>query len=324
MQGHPGPRNGPVDGHQAAQRTARAGGLLGEQGVAAPEGRLVPANRPPGAGLHRGDLQGQVLPVQRVAHLGTQRVPSGQPAGTQLEALAGREERIPDRDRVLRRHHQLVAQLAGVAGAADRQLHPGQAGGGEAHVAVLGGQAEGGQQLRRARALHGQHRVRLVLVGDGDLLRRGGAQPAHDLGGVRGVRDEEDVVVGVQVGDDVVHHAAGRVVAAERVLRPTRTDPAQVVAEAGVDELGRAGAAHPGLAQVRHVEDPHRRTHRGVLLEHPAAGVLQRHLPAPEGGELGTESGVPLVQRGTAQPGLGGGGGHVGHGWQLTGGNAAG
>ena len=29
--------------------------------------------------------------------------------------------------------------------------------------------------------------------------------------------------------------------------------------------------------------------HRGVLLEHPAAGVLQRHLPAPEGGELGAE-----------------------------------
>ena len=27
-------------------------------------------------------------------------------------------------------------------------------------------------------------------------------------------------------------------------------DPAQVVAEAGVDEVGRAGAAHPGLAQV--------------------------------------------------------------------------
>ena len=255
--------------------------------------------------------------MQRVAHLGAQRVPGGQAAGAHVVGRG--EERVPDGDRVLGRDDQLVTQLAGVAGAAHGQLHPVERGGGEAHVVVPGGQAERAQQVRRARALDREHRVRLVLVGDGDPGGRGGAQPRGDLGGVRGVGDQEDVVVGVQVGDDVVHHAAGGVVAAERVLRLAGADPAEVVAEAGVDEVRRARPGDPDLAQVRDVEHADALADCRVLLEHAATGVLQRHLPAPEGGELRAERGVPLVQRGAAQPGLGGVGGHLGHGWQLTG-----
>jgi len=50
-----------------------------------------------------------------------------------------------------------------------------------------------------------------------------------------------------------------------------------------------------------HNEHADRLAHRGVLLQHAAAGVLQRHLPAAEGGELGTEGEMALVQRGPAE-----------------------
>ena len=53
------------------------------------------------------------------------------------------------------------------------------------------------------------------------------------------------------------------------------------------------------LAQVADVEDADRGPHGGVLLDH-AGGVLQRHRPAAELGELGPEGLVPVVQ-GSAQ-----------------------
>ena len=56
-------------------------------------------------------------------------------------------------------------------------------------------------------------------------------------------------------------------------------------------------AAHPHLAEVRDVEQPDRLAHRRVLLQHAAARVLDRHLPAAEVGELGAQRHVPVVQR---------------------------
>ena len=68
-----------------------------------------------------------------------------------------------------------------------------------------------------------------------------------------------------------------------------------------VSHLGNArvsgpGAAYPGLAEMRHVEQAHVGPDRGVFLDHPAARVLQRHLPAAEGGELRAEGGVLVVK----------------------------
>jgi hypothetical protein len=47
---------------------------------------------------------------------------------------------------------------------------------------------------------------------------------------------------------------------------------------------------------VTDVEDPDRLTYGRVLLEDSPAGVLQRHLPAAETGELRSEVQMPLVQ----------------------------
>ena len=73
-------------------------------------------------------------------------------------------------------------------------------------------------------------------------------------------------------------------------------DPAEVVGQGGIDVRRRAGAGDHRLAEVADVEDADGLAHRGVLLDH-AGGVLQRHRPAAELGELGTERDVPVMQR---------------------------
>jgi hypothetical protein len=103
------------------------------------------------------------------------------------------------------------------------------------------------------------------------------------------------VVVVEQVDDQVVDDAARGVVAAEGVLRPTRTDPAEVVAQRGVDVLLGAVSPHHHLAEVRDVEDADGLTDRRVLLD-DTGGVLQRHLPAAELRELRAERDMPVVQ----------------------------
>ena len=130
-----------------------------------------------------------------------------------------------------------------------------------------------------------------------DLHTVGGrlGEAADHLGGVGGVGHEQHVLVVVEVGDQVVDDATRGLVAAERVLRLARLDLAQVVAQGRVDVGGRAGTADHRLAEVAHVEDADRLADRGVLLDH-AGGVLQRHGPAAELGELRPERDVSVVQ----------------------------
>ena len=101
--------------------------------------------------------------------------------------------------------------------------------------------------------------------------------------------------VTVMPSDEVVDDAA-RVVAAQGVLRRARLDAAHVVGQARVDEVGRAGTRHRGLAEVAHVEHADTLTHRGVLGDDAAAGVLDRHVPATEVGHLRAEGDVAVVQ----------------------------
>ena len=161
---------------------------------------------------------------------------------------------------------------------------------------MVGRQAERLDQLAAARPLHGEHGERAVEVLDLDARRRVGPEPVDDLAAVGGVRDEEDLVLAADVGDEVVDHAAARLVAAQRVLRLAGADLAQVVGEPVVHEVDGAGPADDPLAEVADVEDPDRLAHGDVLLEHATARVLDRHVPAAEVGELGAEGDVPVVQ----------------------------
>jgi hypothetical protein len=184
---------------------------------------------------------------------------------------------------------------------------------------VPGRQADREQRVVTAWALDSEHRMLGVLV---DHLHAGRCtlgEPAGDLSRVRCVRDAEDLLVGEEVGDEVVDHAAGVVVARERVLRLTGSEPAQVRRQAGVDVRSGAGSTYGDLPQMADVEDADRLAYRGMLLEHSPTGVLQRHLPPAEGSGTSAQIDVRRMQGRANQPaGWLLGGSRVGHGGQRT------
>src|SRR4051812_15961761 len=65
---HPGPRDAALEGHEAAEPALRALLLLLHQDIATPERVLLPADGPAEAALVGGDVDGDVLAVQGVAH----------------------------------------------------------------------------------------------------------------------------------------------------------------------------------------------------------------------------------------------------------------
>ena len=97
--------------------------------------------------------------------------------------------------------------------------------------------------------------------------------------------------------------------------RPGPIRPRSLLSVALTNADGARPADHD-LAEVAHVEDADRGAHRGVLLDD--AGVLQRHVPAAELGELRAEGRVPVVQRRAGERGRRGGLGSVGHDGDST------
>ena len=137
----------------------------GAHGVGADEARVLLA-RPAEAGLDRAARLHQVVAVEVEADLEAQRVARAE-AGRRR---AARDERVPDRAGVAGRDEQLDAVLAGVAGAADERGAPATCGStrGEA-LGQRAPSASAGDDLARARALHGEHRVVVEAVGDLDV-----------------------------------------------------------------------------------------------------------------------------------------------------------
>jgi hypothetical protein len=106
---HVGARDAAVERLQAPTAAAPPLLLLAHQGVASPEPRLGEPDGPGGPRLHRGDLERQVLPVQRVAHLGAQRVPGAEAARAHTEVRAVLQQGVPDLARVVPGRQQLEA-----------------------------------------------------------------------------------------------------------------------------------------------------------------------------------------------------------------------
>ena len=226
-------------------------------------------------------------------------------------ACAGSHQGVPQLAGQVVGDDQLVATLTGVARAAHHHAR-GVAGGAgqgsldEGHVVVSHRQPDRGEHLVGPGALDGEHGVVAMVVAHGDALGRLGLETPDDLGGVGRVGHQENVLVVLVIGDEVVDDATRRGVAAEGVLRLPRGDPAEVVGERGVHVRRRSRAGDHGLAEVRDVEDADALAHGRVLLDH-TRGVLQRHRPPTELRELRTQCDVPVVQRGLQQgaPGRG-------------------
>ena len=210
--------------------------------------------------------------MQRVADLEPQRVARAEPA----RHGAARDDRVPELDGVLGRAHQLDAGLAGVAGAVDHHLDPVEL----AHRVRERLRLGKPEALDRARPLHGEQRVLVrgvAHLGAADLAL---LQPRVRGLAVARVDDEEVVVRGDPVRDQVVDDAAA-LVRQQRVLRLAVADPVEVVREQRLEQLVRVRALDVELAHVRDVEDA------AVAADGPVLGddalVLDRHLPAGEG-----------------------------------------
>ena len=146
--------------------------LLGHERVATPERGLLPADGPAEPGLVGGDVEGDVLAVQRVAHLGAQGVARAEAAGQHAVRLPRRQQRVPQAGGDLVARDQLVAPLAGVAGAADHDGSPSCGASTNDMYVVAGRQPDRVEHLVGLRALHREHGVGRVVVGDRDAVGR--------------------------------------------------------------------------------------------------------------------------------------------------------
>ena len=100
------------------------------------------------------------------------------------------------------------------------------------------------------------------------------------------------------IGDQIVDRAAA-IVQQQRVLRPSRLDPVEIVGEHLLEKRQDAGAADVQPPHVRNVEDPRRAAHRQMLGDHSL--VLHRHLVPGEGDESGARLDMAVVERCTQE-----------------------
>ena len=95
---------------------------------------------------------------------------------------------------------------------------------------MIGGQTERSNHVDTRRPLHRDDAQGGVLIGDRHAHGSGLAHDAEHCRGVRGVRDDEDLVIGDPVHDEIVDHTT-RGIAQHRVLRFTDPDPAQIIGQ---------------------------------------------------------------------------------------------
>ncbi len=266
---------------------------LGAQRVGADEVLAVERAHPAEPGLEGRVRLVEVVAVERIADLEAQRVARPETRGRG----ARRGQPVPQRPGPFGGHEQLDAGLAGVAGAGDDRAHA-------AHLGLGEGERLERRQLDeagRGGALQREHRDPLGQIVELDAVRQVADEPLAVGVDARGVDDQQHVVVGEPVGDQVVDRAAA-LVQEQRVLGMAGADAVEVVREHPLDERDRPGAADLELAHVRDVEDPGVPAHRAVLRDDPL--VLHRHLPAGKGDHPCSRGHVAVVERRAAK-GLG-------------------
>ena len=156
--------------------------------------------------------------------------------------------------------------------------------------------------------LHGDERGLVALVFEvAVVLRRVGEVRAH-LVAVGRVADDEPVVLGAAVDDEVVQDEPSLVDSA-RVHRASVLELLHVVGDQVVHDVSGVLAAHAELAHVADVEDPRRVPHRLVLVDD--ARVLHGHGPAGERDHPAAERDVLFVEGAVAEGRLGHRGGRV-------------
>ena len=157
-----------------------------------------------------------------------------------------------------------------------------------------------GSASRRPRLgpLHGEHRQIRALRDLERKVTRLGADPGEILRARAGVDDEAKMRGIEEVGDEIIHHAAGRVQHAAVEGRTRARELGDVVGEQVTQKLARARAGQIDDAHVRDVKYAGDAAHRVMLLD--LRGVLHRHVPAAEIHQPRAEAAVQLIKRCTS------------------------
>ena len=219
------------------------------------------------------------------------------------------QHRLPDMRGLRRRHEHLEAVLAGVAGARDRAAHAGHFAGGEPVVLHLAsGTAVSVCSTSSAAgpcSASSAYRLLVLTAGASAKSAHLAANPGVVLLDVRGVDDQQEVVVGHAVHEQVVDEGAGW--RGERGVVDLPDGEARgVVGRDLLHGRQRVGAGDLDLAHVAHVEQAGPCPDGHVFVGD--AGVLDGHVPAAERHHASLVAEVRGVQRGLLEGGLG-----VGH-----------
>ena len=235
----------------------------------------------PRPGFDRVALRGQVVAVQVEADLEPQGVAGAEPAGDD----AGVEQLRPDRRRDLGVDQQLDPVLAGVAGAAGERRPAADPDRRDPHPRRQLDAERRGDDRAGVRALHGEHRVAVGDVADGDVVAAAPAPEPGEVGVVVGrVGDEQVAVAAEPVGEEVVDDAAAPRCTGTSTGRRRARSRRRRWRATSCRKRERARPLDLDLAHVGDVEHPRVGAHRGVLLEDPLVG--DRHLPAGERHDL--------------------------------------
>ena len=217
----------------------------------------------------------------------------------EINFLAGLPEELPQLGGVLVGGVDLIAQLAGVAGAGDHALHPLQVDLGQGGVVALGDLVLGEELLQDGRGLgalegHLGHGVGDVLaLGAGEDVGRHVGVILLPVGGV----DHRQVAL----VPELVHHqivdGAAVGVAHGPVADLVHRHAVVVVGEQVVDGVQGGGAGEEDLPHVGDIEQPSLLPHGHVLLD-DAGAVLHRQQVAGEGDDLAALGHVDVIEWG--------------------------
>ena len=195
-------------GHaQGGKFGGQSGFLLRDQRFAPDELRFVQCDKDPQSGFQRRAVGRKVGPVERVAHFEAQGIAGAESAGFGARLEDGR----PDVPGEGVGEEQFKAGLAGVAGPGGKDraaaFFHGEEGVPRRHFAL----EDFAEDARGLRTLHGQSAHGVAAVVDGDAIRRVLLQPGDVLGDLGRVDQEEEIVIGQAVNNQVVDHPAALV-----------------------------------------------------------------------------------------------------------------
>jgi hypothetical protein len=254
------------------QRPRRAARALLEQRGATDEVAAVELDRPGQPELERGrlarlehDLRGAVVvdAEHDEAGLDARDVERVEPRRGEAPGAAGGDQRVPEPERAVALDPHLVAEVAGVAGAADPDLEVVDAGPDDAEEAqgVEVGVARGAQHLARGRALDGDGREPRAGVLEADpIAARGRREPVEGR-----VGGGQAVVVLAEAGDRAVVDDLAAVVAPAGVGDAADREPGDVAGEHPGEHRRGVGSGHLVLVEGRDVEQPGRLAESEVL-----------------------------------------------------------